>query len=224
MDQIIESEMTFGPYPEGEGFRVEDSAPHKAAGDGVKMVEFYKLHHREDKPSQIWLVEAKQTAPKSAPQQAQKFVEELKKAGAKLPAPAIADLQQNADWLGSHGPRLFPLMPRDFIVSDFSIYFNERKEKMENGLRLFFATRIGRHSRHEDIWPKSFRILPLDVTEVRLLLVIKDAEKEWLPPLNDTLRKVMRPMIGTWGLGPNAVGVLTEDNARQHGLIANAPA
>ena len=63
MDQIIESEMAFGPYPAGQGFRVEDSVPHKAAGEGVKMIEFYKLDLPLERPPTLWLVEAKRTGP-----------------------------------------------------------------------------------------------------------------------------------------------------------------
>jgi hypothetical protein len=223
MDPLIESEMTFGPYPLGDGFRVEDSVPHKAAGDGVKIIEFYKLYHREGKPTQLWLVEAKTTAPKSSPQVAQKFVAAIKNAGRKKSSPAIEDLEQHADWIGKHGPQLFPLMSGEFTVSDFSIYFNELKEKMENGLILFFATRMGRHPELADHWPETFRNLPF-TTEVRMFLVIKRAKELWLPPLNDKLRKVMRPIIGAWGLGPNSVQVLTEEAARQRGLITHAAA
>ena len=224
MDQLIESEMTFGPYPPGDGFRIEDSAPHRAAGEGVKIIEFYKLHRREGKPTQLWLVEAKTTAPRSSPQVAQKFVAAMKEAGRRVSPPPIEDLEQHADWLGEHGPRMFPLMPGDFTVSDFSVYFNELKEKMENGLRLFYATRMGRHPNQADHWPETFRNLPLSTTDVRLLVVIKKAENQWLPPLNDKLRKVMRPIIGAWGMGPNSVEVLTEEAARQRGLITHAPA
>ncbi len=79
MDQIIESEMTFGPYPEGEGFRVENSVPHKAAGEGVKMIEFYKLDRPPNKPPVLWLVEAKRTPPMVDPAKFNKFVEKIEK-------------------------------------------------------------------------------------------------------------------------------------------------
>jgi hypothetical protein len=115
-------------------------------------------------------------------------------------------------------------MPADFVVSDFALYFSELREKMENALRLFFATRIGRHPAQAGHWPGTFHNLPLDTTEVRLFLVIKSAESDWLPPLNDKLRKVMRPVVGTWGLGPSAVEVLTEAMAQQRGLIVNVEA
>ena len=218
------SEMTFGPFPDDQCFGIENSDPHKAAGEGVKMIEFYKLNLREGKAPQIWLIEAKKTAPRSAPQEVQKFVVEMKKAGTKVPAPAIENLEAQADWLSLHGPRFFPFIPADFVVSDFALYFTELREKMENALRLFFATRAGRHPAQAGHWPGTFHNLPLDTTEVRLFLVIKTAESEWLPPLNDKLRKVMRPVVGTWGLGPSAVEVLTEEMAQQRGLIGNVEA
>jgi len=218
------SEMTFGPFPDDQCFGIEDSGPHKAAGEGVKIIEFYKLNLREGKPPQIWLIEAKKTAPRSSPQNVQKFVVEMKKAGAKVPTPAIENLEAQADWLSIHGPRLFPFMPPDFVVSDFALYFSELREKMENALRLFFATRAGRHPAQAGHWPGTFYNLPLDTTEVRLFLVIKTAESDRLPQLNEKLRKVMRPVVATWGLGPSAVEVLTEAMAQQRGLIGNAGA
>jgi hypothetical protein len=112
-------------------------------------------------------------------------------------------------------------MPSHFVVSDFALYFSEVREKMENALRLFFATRIGRHPARAGDWPETFQNLSLNETEVRLFLVVKTSETGWLSQLNDTLRKVMRPVVRTWGLGPTAVEVLTEAMARQRGLIVN---
>lgn len=65
MEPFIESEMRFGPYPSGHGFQVDDSAQHRAAGKGVKMIDFYKLDTPESDgaPSRLWLVEAKRSTP-----------------------------------------------------------------------------------------------------------------------------------------------------------------
>ena len=74
------------------------------------------------------------------------------------------------------------------------------------------------HSSIEEL-PEEFRRLDLGTTGFRLLLVIKTAKESWLPPLNDALKVALHATVKTWALGPNAVAVLTEDGARQYGLI-----
>lgn len=64
-DGIVESGLRFGPYPRGRLFRIETSALHHAAGEGVKIAEFV-LHRpgKGKKPARIWVVEAKTSAPR----------------------------------------------------------------------------------------------------------------------------------------------------------------
>jgi hypothetical protein len=219
MDQIIESEMAFGPYPAGQGFRVEDSAPHKAAGEGVKMIEFYKLDLPPQKPPQLWLVEAKRTGPVVDPAKHQKCVEMLEKMGGAEFEEHAAVFAAFVEFVRNQGPKLFPLLP-----SDVDIYVSELRDKMNNGLRLFFATRAGRHPNEENAWPETFRNVELGPLQVRVLLIVKTAEARWLPDLKAVLQKAMRPAIGTWALGPEAVVVLNEEGARQKGFILNPPA
>jgi len=219
MEQIIESAMTFGPYPAGQGFRAEDSAPHKAAGEGVKMIEFYKLDLPDAKPPQLWLVEAKRTGPVVDPAKHQKSVEMLKKKGEEQFQEHAAVFAAVVEFVRNEGPKLFPLMP-----SDVDIYFSELRDKMNNGLRLFFATRAGRHPNETNAWPETFRNVELGPLQLRILLIVKTAEARWLPDLKAALQKAMRPAIGTWALGPGAIVVLNEEGARQRGFILNPPA
>ncbi len=219
MDQIIESEMVFGPYPAGHGFRVEDSAPHKAAGEGVKMIEFYKLDMPPEKPAQLWLVEAKRTGPVIDPAKHQKSIEMLEKKGGEQFQEHAAVFAAIVEFVRNEGPKLFPLLP-----SDVDIYFSELRDKMNNGLRLFFATRAGRHPNEMNAWPETFRNVELGPLQLRILLIVKTAEARWLPDLQAALQKAMRPAIGTWALGPEAIVVLNEKGARQRGFILNPPA
>ena len=219
MEQIIESEMTFGPYPAGQGFRVEDSAPHKAAGEGVKMIEFYKLDLPDERPPQLWLVEAKRTGPVVDPAKHQKSVEMLEKKGGAEFQKHAAVFAAVVEFVRNQGPKLFPLLP-----SDVDIYFSELRDKMNNGLRLFFATRAGRHPNETNAWPATFRNVELGSLQLRILLIVKTAEARWLPDLKAALQKAMRPAIGTWALGPEAIVVLNEEGARQKGFILNPPA
>ncbi|TCP12531.1 hypothetical protein [Simplicispira metamorpha] len=61
-DAIIESGMTFGPYPAGQCFYIEKSACYRQVGQGVKMAEFLLLRQQEQGPT-LWVVEAKSSCP-----------------------------------------------------------------------------------------------------------------------------------------------------------------
>jgi hypothetical protein len=61
---IIESGMTFGPYPEGQCFYIEDSACYKGIQEGVQMAEFLLLRQQKDKAPVVWVVEAKSSCPR----------------------------------------------------------------------------------------------------------------------------------------------------------------
>lgn len=61
-EPIIESGMTFGPYPEGDCFYIEKSATYQKIKQGVKIAEFLLLHSQDD--SIVWIVEAKQSSPR----------------------------------------------------------------------------------------------------------------------------------------------------------------
>ena len=61
-EPIIESGMTFGPYPEGHCFYIEKSETYQKINQGVKIAEFLLLHSQDD--SIVWIVEAKQSSPR----------------------------------------------------------------------------------------------------------------------------------------------------------------
>ena len=60
---ISESGMTFGPYPEGQCFHIEESKRYAAIQEHVQMAEFLLLRNHGDKPV-IWVVEAKSSTPR----------------------------------------------------------------------------------------------------------------------------------------------------------------
>lgn len=62
-EPIIESGMTFGPYPAGQCFHIEKSRCYKKIQEGVKMAEFLLLRQQE-KGSTLWVVEAKSSCPR----------------------------------------------------------------------------------------------------------------------------------------------------------------
>ena len=75
---IIESGMTFGPYPEGRCFHIEKSNCYAAIEKHVQMAEFLLLRTNNEKPV-IWIVEAKSGAPRPETQpNFEKFIAEIR--------------------------------------------------------------------------------------------------------------------------------------------------
>jgi hypothetical protein len=63
-DPLIESGMTFGPFPGGSCFPIEQSASYQAIEAGVKMAEFLLLRQTEGDSPVVWIVEAKSSSPR----------------------------------------------------------------------------------------------------------------------------------------------------------------
>jgi len=60
---IIESGMTFGPYPEGRCFYIEKSNCYSAIQEHIQMAEFLLLRTNREKPV-MWIIEAKSSTPR----------------------------------------------------------------------------------------------------------------------------------------------------------------
>ncbi len=168
---IIESGMTFGPYPNDQCFHIERSNIYTVIQHGVQMAEFLLLRFKEEKSPVIWVVEAKSSTPRP-------------------------ETQPNFD---------------DFI--------SDTREKMVNAFSLCWASCLNRHKNADTELSDSFKSLDLSQTEVRFILVIKGHQESWLSPIKDALSKSLRSTVKTWSFSPNAVAVLNEELAKQHGLI-----
>lgn len=79
MQSIVESGMTFGPYPAAECFYIETSNCYRSIQHGVQMAEFLLLRQREGKAPVIWVVEAKSSSPRPETQPGfAKFIDEIR--------------------------------------------------------------------------------------------------------------------------------------------------
>ncbi|MBS0601910.1 hypothetical protein [Plasticicumulans sp.] len=75
---IIESGMTFGPYPEGVCFYIEKSRCYRQIQEGVQIAEFLLLRQQNGEPV-VWIVEAKSSSPKPATRAGfDKFIDEIR--------------------------------------------------------------------------------------------------------------------------------------------------
>lgn len=63
-EPIIESGMTFGPFPEGHCFYIERSAVYQKVKDGVQMAEFLLLRFKDGHLPAVWVIEAKSSTPR----------------------------------------------------------------------------------------------------------------------------------------------------------------
>jgi hypothetical protein len=109
--------------------------------------------------------------------------------------------------------------PRPNNHVDFSEFINEISEKMINGISLLFATILRRHGASEEILPESMHSVDLSRCKVRCILVVNGHANEWLPPIQDALRKSLLSMNKTWNFGPNMVVVLNEVIAAKYPLL-----
>ena len=112
-----------------------------------------------------------------------------------------------------------PNMGAESDSVDSSAYIEGIREKLVNSLSLGFALTLGRHPKTRKELPEPFMKIDLPKIQVRFVLVIKNSEADWLPPIQEMMNKAMRPTIKTWDLGPNSVIVLNEAGAKERGLI-----
>lgn len=78
-EAIIESGMSFGPYPAGQCFYIEKSACYEKVQKGVQMAEFLLLRDKDELSPVVWVVEAKSSSPKPGTQpNFTDFIEEIR--------------------------------------------------------------------------------------------------------------------------------------------------
>jgi hypothetical protein len=77
-EAIIESGMTFGPYPAEQCFYIEKSDCYRQIQEGVQMAEFLLLRQQEQGPT-VLVVEAKSSSPRSETQpNFAEFIDEIR--------------------------------------------------------------------------------------------------------------------------------------------------
>ena len=86
-------------------------------------------------------------------------------------------------------------------------------EKMRHSMELFGNILLNRYSQ-EGI---SDALKNASTFEIRLILVIKNADKSWIVPLQDLLRKELRAEMSIWKI-PDFI-VLNEEQARKKHFI-----
>ena len=110
--------------------------------------------------------------------------------------------------------------PRPSGVS-FNKYICQIRDKFINALSLCYAAYLGRHGDLREELPLHIKSMNLSQITIKFVLVINGHPKDWLPPINDALTKLLRPTTKTWGISQNAVVVLNDEMALNRGFISS---
>lgn len=80
---------------------------------------------------------------------------------------------------------------------------------MTDSLNILAGILLDRASQKEDLQcPDNLKSLDIAQVDIVLVLVIKNAKKEWLFPLQDAFNKQMKGILVIWGI--NHVAVINE--------------
>lgn len=100
-------------------------------------------------------------------------------------------------------------------VEKYKEYVHEIALKMRHSLTLYANILLERYS-IEGV-PKLLKEKNLSDLEIRLVLVVKNAEKEWLEPFQDVFRKMLRDELRIWKI-PNFI-IINEATAKEKHFI-----
>ncbi len=101
----------------------------------------------------------------------------------------------------------------------FPAYIDEIREKLLNAFSLTLAACLHRHDDVDTEFPEFYKNIDLSSIDFKFILVVNNHKAEWLPPLNDALKKALHATVKSWGLGGNSVTVINNRIACDFGLI-----
>ena len=97
-------------------------------------------------------------------------------------------------------------------------FIEEIALKFSDSFSFYHAVHLQRHK--DELLPTKLKKLSLCKSNFSFYLIIRGHRIEWLPPLQDLLRKRMKKMLKIWGVDDSNVKVINDDFARKRGLIA----
>lgn len=106
--------------------------------------------------------------------------------------------------------------PRPDNKGDFDTFVDEIYKKFTHSIDLYFAVLIGRLNDNNKEIPDNFRNADYAAANIKLLLVINGHKKEWLPPINEALKRKLNAQIKIWRL---KVITINHEIAKEYGLL-----
>ncbi|OHX35576.1 hypothetical protein BJL95_15200 [Methylomonas sp. LWB] len=201
---FVESDMTFGPYPDGRCFLLEQSDIYKnIKNNGIKTVEALLISNDSKK---IFFIEAKSTVP-----QPQAKYHKLN--------PGIENIELLLDQLNQDQAHIQILKKARKELGSFKneSWYIEIKEKFLYSLNLLFSIYLNRHANE---LPDAFNKIETDKLEIRLIIVIKSCKADHLKHINSHLATILKPVAQAWNLGPSAFHAINEEMARSRNIVA----
>ncbi len=168
---ILESDMQFGKYEEGEVFQLEKCRQYaeKLRPNGVKSCEFILRRGKK-----LYFVEAKKSCPKQI----------------------MADTPEEK-------------------IKKYNEYIHDIALKMRHSLSLYCNILLERYG-SEGV-PELLNEKNMSDLEIRLVLVVKNAEKEWLIPFQEVFRNVLQDEMRIWKIP--SFSIINEATAREKHFI-----
>lgn len=109
--------------------------------------------------------------------------------------------------------------PQPHNKNNFKLFIEEIKEKFCNTFNTFVAVNQRRNFNVRDTMPIKMKSLKICNVNFKFILVIYNHKKEWLQPINDELKKVLKPLVKTWALGPTSIKVINDAMAKSFCFI-----
>lgn len=100
-------------------------------------------------------------------------------------------------------------------ITKYNKYINDVTMKMKHSLALYSNILLERYT-SEGV-PELLREKNMSELEIRLVLVVKNAEKEWLAPFQDVFRNTLQDELKIWKI-PGLI-IINEAKAREKGFI-----
>ncbi len=112
-------------------------------------------------------------------------------------------------------PRQITAVSSEEKRQKYETYVHDIVLKMRHSLTLYANILLERYS-NEGLSEELLDTHMADI-DIRLVLVVKNAEKEWLEPFADVFRKTLQEELSIWKIP--TFSVINEETARKVGLI-----
>ena len=102
---------------------------------------------------------------------------------------------------------------------DYNVYISEVREKFQNSISVINAAKL---KRREDIFnelPEPLQSVDYKIAVYWLYLIIKKSKEDWVVNLSADLHRQLHPFLKCWNIPDANFEVLTEDMARNKGLV-----
>ncbi len=107
--------------------------------------------------------------------------------------------------------------PQPQNEEQFVTFVGEIAQKFTDSYTYYNAAHQKRQQ--SDLLPRNLQSVPLARQNYEFCLIINGHQREWLPPVLDQLKVMMKKTLKLWGINDSCVKVVNEQGAFNMGLI-----